>query len=161
MKYSQAVKFEIIRLVEQSELGVNRTLKQIGISKSSFYEWYRRYLEGGYDGLSLKSKRPNQFWNRIPDSERKKIVDYALDHTWLSCREVAVEFIDKHGYFISESSVYRILKAAELITSPVYAIQAAANEYQHKTTRINELWQTDFTYRAPGCNPPINDRRHS
>jgi putative transposase len=59
---------------------------------------------------------------------------------------VAVEFIDKHGYFISESSVYRILKAAGLIISPAYAIQSAANEYQHKTTRINELWQTDFKY---------------
>jgi transposase-like protein len=41
MRYSQAEKFEIIRLVEQSEFGVNRTLNQIGITKSSFYEWYR------------------------------------------------------------------------------------------------------------------------
>jgi putative transposase len=146
MKYSQAEKFEIIRLVEHSDLGVRRTLEHIGICKSSFYEWYHRYLEDGYDGLSSKSKRPNQFWNRIPDQERKKVVDYALDHTWLSCREVAVEFTDKHRYFISESSVYRILKAAGLITSPAYAIQTAANEYQHQTTRINELWQTDFTY---------------
>ncbi len=100
MKYSQTEKFEIIRLVEQSDLGVHRTLSQIGISKSSFYQWYRRYLEDGYDGLCPKSKRPNQFWNRIPDPERKKVVDYALDHTWLSCREVAVEFTDKQGYFI-------------------------------------------------------------
>lgn len=146
MKYSQAEKFEIIRLVEQSDLGVRRTLDQIDISKSSFYEWYRRYLEDGYDGLATKSNRPNQFWNRIPDQERKKVVDYALDHTWLSCREVAVEFTDKHRYFISESSVYRILKAAGLITSPAYAIQTAAGEYKNKTTRINELWQTDFTY---------------
>ena len=30
MKYSQAEKFEIIRMVEQSDLGVRRTLKQIG-----------------------------------------------------------------------------------------------------------------------------------
>ena len=61
MKYSRAEKFEIIRLVEQSDLGVRRTLDQIGVSKSSFYEWYRRYLENGYDGLSTRSKRPNQF----------------------------------------------------------------------------------------------------
>lgn len=146
MKYSQAEKFEIIRMVEQSDLGVRRTLKQIGVSKSSFYEWYRRYLEDGYDGLCTRSRQPRQFWNRIPDEERKRIVDYALDHTWLSCREIAIDITDKKHYFVSESSVYRILKAAGLITSPVYAIQSAADEYSQKTTRINELWQTDFTF---------------
>lgn len=146
MKYSQAEKYEIIRMVEQSNLGVRRTLKQIGVSKSSFYDWYRRYLDDGYDGLEIQSKQPRQFWNRIPDQERGKIVDYALEHTWLSCREIAINITDNEHYFISESSVYRILKAAGLITSPAYAVQTAADEFAQKTTRINELWQTDFTY---------------
>lgn len=61
MNYSQEEKYEITRLVVRSDLGVRRTLNQIGISKSSFYEWYSRYLENGYAGLATKSKRPNQF----------------------------------------------------------------------------------------------------
>ena len=133
-------------MVETSSTGVKRTLKKIGISKSTFYEWYQKYLEDGFDGLKSKSKCPKQFWNRIPDSERQKIVEYALDHPQLSCREVAFEITDKRLYFVSESSVYRILKAAGLVTSPAYAIQTAKDEYEHKTTRINEMWQTDFTY---------------
>ena len=48
--------------------------------------------------------------------------------------------------FVSESSVYRILKAAGLVVSPVFAVHSAADRFQHPTTRINELWQTDFTY---------------
>ena len=60
--------------------------------------------------------------------------------------EVAVGFTDKNGYFVSESSVYRILKAQGLVASPVYAIQTAKDEFENKTKRINEMWQTDFTY---------------
>ena len=73
MKYNQAEKYEIIRLVEQSTLAVRKTLEQLGVSKSTFYEWYHRYLEDGFDGLESASTRPRQFWNRIPDSERQKM----------------------------------------------------------------------------------------
>jgi putative transposase len=53
---------------------------------------------------------------------------------------------DKMESFISESSVYRILKAYDLITSPVFTIVSAKDKFDHPTTRTNELWQTDFTY---------------
>jgi putative transposase len=146
MKYSQWEKYEIIRLVEASSLGARRTLKQIKVSKSTFYEWYRRYLDEGIEGLNDRSRCPNRFWNRIPDSERKLIVEHALEHPALSCREVAVNITDEKGYFVSESSVYRILKAAGLVVSPVFAVQSAKDGFQQPTTHINELWQTDFTY---------------
>ena len=52
MRFTPQEKMEIIRIVEGSELGVNRTLKQLGIHKSTFYNWYQQYQENGYDGLS-------------------------------------------------------------------------------------------------------------
>ena len=48
-------------------------------------------------------------------------------------------------YFVSESSVYRILKAADLITSPAYVLMSAADAFKNSTTRVHEMWQTDFT----------------
>lgn len=45
MRRSAGEKMEIIRIVQDSELGVKRTLEELGISRSTFYEWYRRYLE--------------------------------------------------------------------------------------------------------------------
>ena len=47
---------------------------------------------------------------------------------------------------MSESSVYRILKAADLITSPAYVLMSASDAFQNPTTRVHEMWQTDFTY---------------
>jgi putative transposase len=146
MKYSPDEKYEIIRMVEQSDLGVKRTLKKIGIPKSSFYLWYHQYLEHGIDGLKPLSRRPRRVWNQISAEHRQAILDLALIHPELSSREIAVKYTDDRRYFVSESSVYRILKAKGLITTPAYALQLAKDEFQDKTTRINQMWQTDFTY---------------
>ena len=55
-------------------------------------------------------------------------------------------FTDKESYCVSEVSAYRILKANDLITSPAFIVIKAASELKDKTTAINELWQTGFTY---------------
>ena len=85
-------------------------------------------------------------WNRIPDNIRQRIVEMALDEPELSPRELAVKFTDEKSYFVSEASVYRLLKADDLITSPAFVVIKAANEFKDKTTAANQLWQTDFTY---------------
>ena len=69
-----------------------------------------------------------------------------MTETDLSPRELAVTFTDRESYFVSESSVYRTLKAHDLITSPAFIVIKAASEFTDKTTAINQLWQTDFTY---------------
>jgi hypothetical protein len=57
-----------------------------------------------------------------------------------------VRFTDAERYFMSEASVYRLLKAHDLITSPAFVTMKAADEFKNKTTAPNQLWQTDFTY---------------
>ena len=47
---------------------------------------------------------------------------------------------------MSEATVYRLLKAHDLITSPAFIVVKAADEFRDKTTRPNQMWQTDFTY---------------
>ena len=69
MRLSVAEKQEIINLVERSELGVNRTLSQLGINKSTFYKWYNAYLKKGSGGLEPK-RSTRQRWNAIPQVER-------------------------------------------------------------------------------------------
>ena len=105
MRFTQSEKMEIIRMVEGSNLSVKKTLEEMDVPRSSFYTWYKRYQEDGYDGLRPKSKRPNQFWNAIPEWEKDRVVEVARAYPEKSCREVAFHFTDKEEYIISESSV--------------------------------------------------------
>ncbi len=146
MRYAAAEKLEIIRLVEQSHLSVRRTLAQIGVPSATFYRWYDLYQTGGPEALEDRSPKPGRVWNRIPDEVRERIVQLALDEPELSPRELAVRFTDTESYFVSEASVYRLLKAHDLITSPAFIVVKAADEFKDKTTAPNQLWQTDFTY---------------
>ena len=146
MKPSPSDRVEIIRLVEESHLPARRTLEILGIARSSFYRWYDRYQQGGPEALADRPSRPDRVWNRIPDVVREQIIDMALDCPELSPRELAVRFTDERRYFVSEASVYRLLKSQDLITSPAYIVIKAADEFREKTTAPNQLWQTDFTY---------------
>ena len=146
MRYPASEKAEIIRIVERSHLGIRRTLEQIGVSRATFYRWYDRYQTGGPEALEDRPSRPSRVWNRIPDDTRQQILALALEETELSPRELAVRFTDTTGYFVSEASVYRLLKAHDLITSPAFIVMKAASEFTDKTSRPNEMWQTDFTY---------------
>ena len=82
---------------------------------TTFYRWYDRYRAIGEAGLEDRTSGPGRIWNRIPDDVRRRIVDLALDEPELSPRELAVTFTDTKGYFVSEASVYRLLKAHDLI----------------------------------------------
>lgn len=146
MRYTADDKVEIIRLVDQSHLSAKQTLDRLGVSRATFYRWYDLWRSGGPEALADKPSVPGRVWNRLPEDIRQQIVELALDAPELSPRELAVRFTDMRGYFVSESSVYRLLKSRGLITSPAYIVMKAANEFKDKTTAPNQMWQTDFTY---------------
>ena len=146
MRYPASEKLEIIRLVERSHLPARRTLEQLGIPRRTFCRWYDRYLDGGLEALEDRPSAPSRIWNRIPAEVHDQIIELALDQSELSPRELAVRFTDEERYFVSEATVYRLLKAHDLITSPAYVVIKAAEAFHTKTTRPNEMWQTDFTY---------------
>lgn len=139
MRYPATEKLEIIRLVEQSHLPTKQTLDRLGVPRTTFYRWYDKYIEGGVEALEDKAPMPACVWNRIPDDVRNQIVDLALEQPALSPRELAVRFTDVKEYFVSEASVYRLLKAHDLITSPAFIVIKAANEFKDKTTAPNEM----------------------
>ncbi len=57
-----------------------------------------------------------------------------------------MSYTDDQSYFVSESTVYRLSKVLDLITSPAYILMQAGDEFEHPSQRVNEMWQSDFTY---------------
>ncbi len=145
MCYSQAEKREIIHLVEHSNLSIRKTLKELDVPRSSFYRWYLKYQKEGYEGLVDMKPRTSRIWNRIPEEVKEQVVDLALNHPEKSCRQITWQFVDQEGYFLSESSVYRILKSFDLVQSPLFEMIGAKEKFEKPTQFPNELWQTDFT----------------
>ncbi len=146
MRYPASEKYEIIRLVEDSNLSVRQTLRRLDIHRSTFSNWLQRYQDNGVDGLKDRKPTPTVVWNQIPLDHRAAIIELALDKPALSPRELAARYTDQQAYFVSESTVYRLLKAQDLITSPAYILMRASDQFQHPSKAVNELWQTDFTY---------------
>jgi transposase InsO family protein len=109
---------EIIRLVEDTDLPVRATLRQLGVPRSTFYGWYQRYEADGFDGLYDQKPAPRPRWNAIPKAVQDEVLDMALDRTDLSPRELACR----------------------------YVLLSASDSFKNPTTRVHEMWQTDFTY---------------
>jgi putative transposase len=130
---------EIVALVAKSPHTVQATVSEIGVSKSSYYRWKRR-LRG-----STEPRAPRTAWNALGDEERQSIVEHALAQPHLTPRELAWWLCDHAGSSVSESSVYRVLKAQGLLPDRAADQQPAAKEFRHKTRRPNELWQSDAT----------------
>ena len=139
MRYPASEKLEIIRIVEQSHLPARRTLEQLGIPRRTFCRWYDRYLDGGPEALADRPSAPSRVWNRIPPDIHDQIIEMALEQSELSPRELAVRFTDEKHYFVSEATVYRLLKAHDLITSPAYVVIKAADRFHTQTARPNEI----------------------
>lgn len=140
------VKVEVLQLVESSPLPVRQTLKELQVAPSTYYRWRRRYVEQGLAGLEDLPPVPRRVWNKLKEEERQDLVHYALEHPSLSSREIATRLVDTAGWFISEATVYRILKEAGLIKPPETKGFPAGKEYQVKTQKPNELWHTDASH---------------
>jgi putative transposase len=138
---------EIVALVGKSPHTIAATVSEIGVSTSSYYRWRQRFQGPG----GPRPKAPKSAWNALRQEEREGIVKHALAQPHLTPRELAWWLCDHTGFSISESSVYRVLKAQGLLPDRAADQQPAAKEFRHKTRRPNELWQSDATrFFIPG-----------
>ncbi len=104
---------------------------------------HRRIVLAGLEALEDRPPKPSRVWNRIPDEIRDRIVHMALEDPDLSPRELAVRFTDTQAYFVSEASVYRLLKAHDLITSPAFVVIKAGDEFRDRRLEENANGGTD------------------
>ena len=136
---------EVVELVAKSPHTVEATVRELGLSKSTYYRW-RGELEG-----QPEEEAAREAWNALRPSERKGIMREALAHPDLSARQLACWLCDHARFSVSESTVYRVLKAEGLLPDRAPEERPAAQEFWRKTRRPNELWQSDATrFFVPG-----------
>lgn len=133
-------KAEIIALVGRSGLARSRALAQLRLPRSTYYRWLKRLSEGR---LKDKSGGSPILWNKIRPEEETRILAEARASPELSCRQLALTITDTEGAYLSESTVYRVLKKAGLIKPAEIIGFKAAEEYWRKTKQPNELWASD------------------
>jgi transposase InsO family protein len=137
---SAEAKAEILALVADSGLPRSRALAQLRLPRSTYYRWLKRLSEGRLKDKKGGSPIP---WNKIRPEEEMRVLSEARASPELSCRQLALTITDSNGVYLSESTVYRILKKAGLIKPAEIIGFKAAKEYRRKTKKPNELWATD------------------
>ena len=142
--------------VDRSELGVHKTLRQLGITKSTFYKWYNAYLDKGPEGLEPE-KQTRQQWNAIPEAKTRWWK--GSWSTWRFPTGAGGKDHRRTTVYIFESSVYRILRAKGLATTPQHVLLSAAGAFKDKMCFVHRIWQTDFTYFKVGVGMVITAPR--
>ena len=140
---SAVEKREILVLVAESGLTRRQALAHLRLAKSTYYRWLRRQAEGRLQDKKGGSLIP---WNKLRPEEEAVILTQARASPELSDRQLALKLVDSEGWYVSESTVFRILKREGLIKPAEVIGFKAGKEYQHKTKRPNELWATDCAH---------------
>ena len=140
---SIADKSEILALVADSGLPRRKALAQLGFPKSTYYHWLRKQAEGRLQDKKGGSAIP---WNKLRPEEEERILFLARASPELSPRQLALGIVDTEGLYVSESTVFRILKRDGLTKPAEIMGFKAGKEYHRKTKKPNELWATDCAH---------------
>jgi RNA-directed DNA polymerase len=133
-----AEKATVIALVRASPLPHKQVLAQLGLPKSTYYDWCSR---GGGRPAALRAP-----WNKLRPEEEDVVLAVARASPELSPRELSLRITDAGAFSVSESSCYRLLKRHGLVKPAEVLGFAAQKEYYRKTARPNQMWATDGAY---------------
>jgi transposase InsO family protein len=139
-------KLKVLRAVESSGLPIKEALTRLDVPRATYYRWRKRFQAQGRKGLEDLSTYKGQSWNQLLPHENEKIFEIALLSPEWFPREISCYIADHCGFTVSESSVYRRLKAAGWIKDRDKKGFPAGPEFKIKTKRPNQMWQTDATY---------------
>ena len=91
----------------KTELPVDFFIRKLGISRSKYFDWKKRYGCDNHHNGSL----PRDFW--LEDWEKQAIVDFYQAHPLEGYRRCCYMMIDANLVAVSPSTTYRVLKQAD------------------------------------------------
>src|SRR5216683_4181044 len=130
---------EVKQARQRSGWPAKKTLAALGIPRRSYYRWLRE--EAWARVLPTEPVKPVQPYEALPE-EKEAVLDYARRHPELRHREMAWRMVDEDVVYLSPSTVYRILKSADLVC-PWRRRTKRRRAEEEKATRPNQRWATD------------------
>ncbi len=127
---------------QRSGWPAGRTPATLEIGAATYYRW-RRHTRG--TGGETPTRRGSLY--ELLASERQAILDYARRHPTVRHREMAWKMVDEGICNVSSSSVYRVLREANLVCrwKPKPKVKGLGRDAQ-AASRPDEKWQTDIKY---------------
>lgn len=135
-----AEKASLIALVRSSPLPRKQVLAQLGLAKSTYYDWLRRRED------VVLQQVPRRAWNKLRPQEEQAVLSLARASPELSPRQLALRLTDTGAFSVSEATCYRLLRRHGLVKPAEVIGFAAEQEYRRKTSRPNQMWATDGAY---------------
>lgn len=123
---------------QRSGWQVNRTLAALGVSRSVYYAWKRR------DSLQDQVGKPCRVYEVLPE-ERAAICDFAVQYPKIGYRKLTWMMVDAGTACVGESTVYRVLSEADLLSRWKRSV-AASGDYHFRPNGPNQQWHTDVMY---------------
>jgi putative transposase len=137
-----ATKAAVMQIVQQTKKRsgwtVRRTLAALGVPSSVYYAWKNR------ESLEDRSGKPCRVYELLPE-ERAAICEFALEYPQVGYRKLTWMMVDAAVACVGESSVYRVLSEADLL-SRWKRSRASRGEYHFRPTGPNQQWHTDVMY---------------
>jgi putative transposase len=132
----------VIEIIKQtkvrSQWSAARTLLALGVPRSVYYAWLRR------TSLADRCGRPCRVYEVLAE-EREAICGFALRYPKIGYRKLTWMMIDGNWACVGESTVYRVLSEADLL-SRWKRSERSSGEYHFRPTAPNQQWHTDVMY---------------
>jgi putative transposase len=148
LELQQRVCEEVNLAKRRSGWPVQRTLRTLGISRTTYYRWLRAVALRVAQGLSGPPPQPVQPYEALPE-EKALVKEYALAHPEVRHRELAWRMVDEEVVYVSPSTVYRILREARLVCPWRRRAKRRRTE-EEKASRPDQIWATDIKYVEVG-----------
>jgi transposase InsO family protein len=137
-----ATKLEVMKIVTQTKRRsgwpAQRTLAALGVPRSVYYGWRRRECLQDRPGV------PCRVYEVLPE-ERAAICRFALLQPKIGYRKLTWMMVDAGIACVGESTVYRVLSEADLL-SRWKRSERSSGEYHFRPTAPNQQWHTDVMY---------------
>jgi putative transposase len=123
-----------------------KTLAALGVAPRSYYRWLKE--EAWARERPAEPARPVSPYEALSE-EKKAVISYARRHPELRHRELAWRMVDEDVAYLSPSTVYRVLKEANLVC-PWRRRAKRKKALEEKTTRPDQRWSTDLMHVQVG-----------